>query len=205
VEGKDLADLGKAVLPPLIWAIFGTLLLWYFGKEIRSALGALGERVRRGDDVDLGGIKLKSSAAQLPANEAGALAPPSEKAVSTLADERLGLYKRFRRLMLVNRFYPPTVPGQDFDVVLLIHAHKGSDQPAGSLDDIERVEYFLGPSWNNRVFSSTEADQHFAVRVSAYGSFVCVCRIKFRNSDSQEIQYRYIDGSSWRTTSKTSA
>jgi hypothetical protein len=67
------------------------------------------------------------------------------------------VYKSNRRLFVVHGIVPSKEAGQLYDVILYVVAHKSS------LIHLEKVEYFLGESWRNYVFTSRDRATRFPI------------------------------------------
>ena len=100
---------------------------------------------------------------------------------------RFQVYKENRNVFLTHILHKSNAPGQVYDIFITLFRHKSEEY-----SDIEKAEFFLGPYWRNQVF---EPDFHgglIGIRTSAYGPFLCVCRITFDDGHSTLI-HRYID------------
>lgn len=114
--------------------------------------------------------------------------------------ERLTRYSERRYTELVHVIEPSTLPDQEYDILIYLFRHRPSEEgsPFG-LNDVEMAEFYLGSAWRDRVFtcSREESGGYIGIKVSAYGTFMCLCRITF--TDGQTIVLdRYIDFESER-------
>ena len=55
-----------------------------------------------------------------------------------------------------------------------------------------KAEFFLGQYWGNRVIAAMAGAQYIGITTSAYGPFLCVARVRFRDGGTA-ILSRYID------------
>lgn len=108
-------------------------------------------------------------------------------------DRRNAIYAEHRRLFLTHVLQPSSKPGQSFDIFIYIVRHKSDD-----LSDIRYAEFFLGPYWENQVFAATERNGFIGISTSAYGTFLCVCRVTFHDGSHVYLD-RYIDFEALRT------
>ena len=54
------------------------------------------------------------------------------------------------------------------------------------------AEFFLGPYWGNKIFPAVEQNGFIGISTSAYGTFLCVCRVSFTDNTHIYLS-RYID------------
>lgn len=106
---------------------------------------------------------------------------------------RNSVYERHRDIFLTHIIQPSSRPGQEFDVFIYLLRHKSTD-----LSNVRVAEFFLGPYWENKVFPAVEKDGFIGISTSAYGTFLCICRVTF-NDDSHVFLERYIDFEAQRT------
>jgi hypothetical protein len=117
-------------------------------------------------------------------------APPEEAALSTQegrSQDRKRTYETMRKLFLVHVLTPSTVRGQKYDIYIYVKRHR--DQ---AIDDVALAEFFFGKSWGNQIFRGKRAGNRLGVQTSAYGPFLCTCRITFTEGPPVML-YRYID------------
>ncbi len=87
---------------------------------------------------------------------------------------------RPRQQMLVSglRTQPNGMPSsktaQTFDVFIYLIRHQSEN-----LSDVVVAEFFLGPYWENKVFPAVAQDGFIGISTSAYGTFLCICRVTF--------------------------
>lgn len=117
--------------------------------------------------------------------------------VSETPDEwnarRNAIYTAQRNVFLTHIIRPSSKPGQTFDVFIYLIRHKSDD-----FSDIRVAEFFLGPYWENRVFPAVEQNGFIGISTSAYGTFLCICRVTFTDGTSVYLE-RYIDFEMQRT------
>jgi hypothetical protein len=104
---------------------------------------------------------------------------------------RYGRYKSSRDLFLVHTLAPSRDPGQFFDIFIYLERHKSHD-----LSPIQYAEFFLGPHWEDQVFRVANDGNPIGIAVSAYGEFLCVCRVTFTDG-SHVFLDRYINFSEY--------
>lgn len=92
------------------------------------------------------------------------------------AAERSAIYKQCRGLFVTHVLYPSNDTTQEFDIFIYLIRHKSND-----FDDIAEVDFFFGHYWGNRVFKATKIRGLFGVRTSAYGPFLCTCRVLMKD------------------------
>lgn len=82
---------------------------------------------------------------------------------------------------------PSSDPDQLYDIFIFVVRHK-----ADFWADVEYAEFFLGAHWGNRVFREEPKDGLLGISTSAYGPFLCVCRVKMKDGRSIRL-HRYVD------------
>lgn len=110
-------------------------------------------------------------------------------------DERQKRYFERRSLELVHVIEPSITPGQDFDILIYLVRHRRHNNCSPfELEDVEKAEFYLGGAWQNRVFTRENdgSNSYFGIKVSAFGTFMCLCRVSFTDGE-QIILDRYID------------
>ena len=110
--------------------------------------------------------------------------------------ERPKEYERTHGFMLAHVYKPSSERGQIFDVSIFIVRHKKgtTTPPARNFDEIQKAEFFFGESWGNRVFEVRGEDGFFGARVHAWGTFLAMCRVTFKDpSKDPIILFRYVD------------
>jgi hypothetical protein len=117
--------------------------------------------------------------------------------VTESADEwnarRDKVYESHRDLFLTHVIRPSSKPGQTFDVFIYLIRHKSED-----LSHVRVAEFFLGPYWENKVFPAVAQDGFIGISTSAYGTFLCICRVTFTDGSFIYLD-RYIDFEMQRT------
>jgi nucleoside phosphorylase len=104
-----------------------------------------------------------------------------------MAKIRAEQYADARTMVLVHLLTPSNVPGQIYDIVIYAKRHKDRD-----ISDVDKAEFFFGKHWANQVFTGIPDGNRIGVKTSAYGPFLCTCKITFKNGPPA-ILYRYID------------
>lgn len=106
-------------------------------------------------------------------------------------EHRYGKYKASRDLFLVHSLAPSSDPKQLFDIFIYLQRHKSTD-----ISDVIGAEFFLGPYWNDQVFRVRNMGRTVGLTVSAYGEFLCVCKVLFRDGSAAFLD-RYINFSEY--------
>lgn len=101
--------------------------------------------------------------------------------------ERSARYSERRYTDLVHVIEPSELPNQEYDILIYLFRHKPNEEgsPFG-LDDVEKAECYLGAGWKDRVFTCKreESAGYIGVKVSAYGTFMCLCRVTFTDGQT---------------------
>jgi hypothetical protein len=109
---------------------------------------------------------------------------------------RTSEYSRTDRLFLVHVFEPSTRPNQKYDITVFLIRHiPGRDKPnqRDGFSEVEKLELYFGPSWNDAIFTAPNNGGLIGVRTSAWGSFLAVGRVTFKDGRPPLILQRYID------------
>ncbi|MEQ1844349.1 MAG: DUF4062 domain-containing protein [Nitrospira sp.] len=102
-------------------------------------------------------------------------------------------YVEHRNVFLTHIIRPSSRAGQTFDVFIYLIRHKSED-----FSDIRVAEFFLGPYWENKVFPAIQQNGFIGISTSAFGTFLCICRITFTDGSHLFLD-RYIDFEMQRT------
>lgn len=95
--------------------------------------------------------------------------------------------KQNRGLFLAHVLEPSKNPGQKYDIFIFLVRHQSTD-----FSDIAYAEFFLGPYWGNQIFYEREKRGLIGIATSAYGPFLCICRVTFKDKTQINL-HRYID------------
>jgi hypothetical protein len=112
-------------------------------------------------------------------------------------NRRKELYRNHRDIFLAHVISPTSKTGQKFDVSIYLVRHDSKTFPL-DFSDVSLAEFFLGPFWGNKVFPAVKNDGFIGISTSAYGTFLCVCRVTFTDGYCTDV-YRYIDFEAQRT------
>ena len=109
--------------------------------------------------------------------------------------DRFERYRSRRFTELVHVIEPSNDPNQEYDVLLYLYRHRPNDEgsPFG-LTDVTKAEFYLGAAWKHRVFTcnNINGNDYIGIKVSAYGTFMCLCRVTFSDGETVTLD-RYID------------
>lgn len=169
----------------LTWVALIVLLVIMFRRRLASLVDAVRARVEKGSAFKAGPFELGDALESMEnVRDKTASAPTADK---TWPEERAEIYKKNRGVFLAHVMDPSDKPGQMFDIFIFLVGHKTS-----SIADVSNAEFFLGSYWGNKVFKETPVRGITGIRTSAYGPFLCLCKVTF--TDGQKITLsRYID------------
>jgi Domain of unknown function (DUF4062)/prokaryotic YEATS domain len=105
---------------------------------------------------------------------------------------RYSVYHDNRDVFLTHVIEPSKKPNQEFDIFIYLIRHQSED-----LSNIRLAEFFLGKYWGNQVFPAVERNGFIGISTAAYGTFLCICKVTFRDG-AQILLNRYIDFESKR-------
>jgi hypothetical protein len=125
-----------------------------------------------------------SSAQPQSENTKGRITP---KTTEEWNEYRYGIYQKNRDLFFVHILAPSRKARQKFDIFVFLKRHRGAD-----LSDVKYAEFFFGPHWDNQVFRVENTGGYIGLQMSAYGEFLCVCRVTMLDGSKITLE-RYID------------
>lgn len=115
-------------------------------------------------------------------------APISTESDSQKKEEyRTKIYAKNKGLFLTHLIYPTRKSGQQFEIYIYLIRHK-----LDNFSDVEKVEFFFGHMWGNRVYTEKPKNRIIGISTSAYAPFLCTCSVKFKNGEEIVLD-RYID------------
>lgn len=194
------------VVQTAIWAGVAVTALVMLREPVKQFAKTVVGRVNSGDDFTTPWLSLERRAELEKLDKAEAT--KSEVIEDAEAEEveivsepttkkqwnryRQGIYEAHRGLFLVHVISPSEKSGQTYDIFILVKRHKDR-----TIDDIEKVDFYLGQYWGNKVFTEIPRDGLVGLRTSAYGPFLCVCKVHLKGEGSKPPQTimleRYID------------
>lgn len=175
------------LLQTILWIVLVAVALFLLRSHCRAIIDAIITRIRGGSSFRAGPLELGADLKSLEYASPNASNHKDDSHDDDWSTERTALYQHNRGIFLTHVISPSTKPGQEYDVFIYLIRHKTSD-----FSDIERAEFFFGHMWGNAVFKERESNGMIGVSTSAYGPFLCTCRVFFR--DGVEIRLnRYID------------
>jgi len=144
--------------------------------------------------ADIGRHMLRASLPRVSSSPAAGTRKASGASAWSAAEwneHRYGKYKASRDLFLVHSLAPSSDPKQLFDIFIYLQRHKSTD-----LSDVKGAEFFLGPYWKDQVFRIPNKGKALGIAVSAYGEFLCVCKVIFKDGSTAFLE-RYINFSEY--------
>lgn len=121
--------------------------------------------------------------------------------------ERAEEYERLEGLQLVHAFQRSASESQLYQVVIFLVRHTpGSACPQQrGLNEVERVEFYPGSAWGDRVFVCKNTGGSIGMVLDTFGSFLMTARLRFKDDGrAPEILHRYIDFHQAQTPPKPS-
>jgi hypothetical protein len=178
-----------SIVPTLLVLLGATVLLINYRVEIRRALSSLVWRLKSGAYVKVSSFELGATYIDPKKGEAAHsnIVEVKKDKGDARYNERGKYYKPNRDVFLVHRIKPSNDPNELYDIELYLLPHKSA-----SLVPVQRVEYYFGKYWHDRIFVSTDRSSGFLVSTSAYGPFVCTAEVHFTDGDVVMLS-RYVD------------
>jgi hypothetical protein len=103
------------------------------------------------------------------------------------ANTRNSIYSDNKGYFIAHVLEPSSEEGQEYDIFIYLIRHKSKDY-----NNIEKAEFFFGQYWGNKVYQGTKVNSLIGVRTSAYGPFLTLCKVTFRDGTSVML-HKYID------------
>ena len=182
------------LFPVAVLAVFGWLVSRHHSKLYAPSDFRDESHFLQSQNPDLGRLPVapqSSAPAEELVEEGADLDTPSGR-----AKHRDHLYGQHRGYFLVHSYELSSTEGQDFDIFIYLFRHKSEDY-----SDIAKTEFFLGRYWGNKIFQGKRIGKLIGIRTSAYGPFLCTCRVTFQDGE-EVILDRYIDFEKvWTATS----
>src|SRR5208337_1388362 len=109
-------------------------------------------------------------------------------------DARVGVYRDNRNIFLAHTIRPSQKRGQLYDIAIYLIPHRSNDPKhrRTDLSDIVEAEFFLGAYFDNKVFRVKNRGGVIGITTSAYGPFLCTCRVSFVDGERLMLNH-YID------------
>lgn len=165
------------------------MVLVVFYSSLRDLLASVLWRVRCGTPIRFGSFELGgayvSPTGDISQDAAHIESMPDED--NARLNERDQYYRPSRRIFLVHKLSVSRKSGQLYDIQIYLIPHKDA-----TLACVERVEYYFGHYWGNKIFVSRDRSLAFSVSTSAYGPFVTTAKVYFTDGPSVMLS-RYID------------
>lgn len=174
-----------SLLQTLAWIgliIFGAKS---FSVQLQGLFEAIRKRILSGSSFKAGPVELGEDLKSLETVPRGEI--PESVAEDDWSKERDGVYALNNGFFLAHVIEPSEEDGQLYDVFIYLVRHKSE-----IFEDIEYAEFFLGQYWGNKVYIETLKRGLIGISTSAYGPFLCTCRIQMKNGIEIRLN-RYID------------
>ncbi|NTU99495.1 hypothetical protein HGA64_05850 [Candidatus Falkowbacteria bacterium] len=113
------------------------------------------------------------------------------KLIGSTADDwahtRNNIYESNRGLFIAHLLEQSNRQGQEYDIFIYLIRHKNME-----FSDIDKAEFFFGHYWGNKIYVGSKVGELIGVKTSAYGPFLALCRVTFKDGSSVMIN-KYID------------
>ncbi len=109
--------------------------------------------------------------------------------------ERNSKYEHSDCLFLAHVYEPSTRPNQKYDITVFLIRHIRGPAPnqREGFSEVEKLELYFGPSWDNAIFTALNNGGLIGIRTSAWGSFLATGRVVFKDGRPPLILHRYVD------------
>jgi hypothetical protein len=177
-----------------LWVVLIAVGLIFFSRQLRQLFEAIRRRVETGSSLEAGPIKLGEDlkaleyvAANAKSSNNASIARPRDSKADDWSEERETIYKTNQGFFITHFLTPSSKRDQKYDIFVYLLRHKSTD-----FSDVSYAEFFFGSYWGNRVFKEKPTDGLIGVSTSAYGPFLCTCRVTMKNGQIIRL-HRYID------------
>ena len=177
----------ESLFPDILWILFWLILLFSTRKFIKTAITTLINRLKHGAGMKIGSFELDGLKVSGANNLTNNHFEISKDETNLRSKDRNNVYALHRGAMLTHKIFKSKKNGQLYDILIYVIPNKSS-----TLIQVTSVEYYFGNFWGNKIFSSKDRSNGFAIATSAYGPFLCTAKINFNDGESSMI-YRYID------------
>lgn len=186
------------VLQTGLWSGVALTAIYFFKSPLADLIQRLATRVKDGDDIKTPWISFERQKqlntlkeAEPQSSESPSLTdetktiPRNIQAYEAFRDE---IYEKNRRIFIVHVISPSKRVGQLYDVYIFLTGHKSEI----ALKNVKFAEFYLGKYWKKRIFKETMKNGLIGMKTSAYGPFLCVCKVTM-NDGTKIMLDRYID------------
>jgi hypothetical protein len=187
IHGQSYGFPLDKIFPDILWILFWLLLVILMRKYLEDIINYLLIRLKQGAGIKIGSVEiqgLKVSGGNGVKNNHFELSFDNTRQRES---ERTNFYKRHRGVMPVHKIYKSQKNGQLYDILIYMIPHKDSN-----LIQITSVDYFFGKMWDNKIFTTRNRSNGFAIATSAYAPFLCSAKINFNDGNSETV-FRYIE------------
>ena len=92
-------------------------------------------------------------------------------------------------MFLAHILNPSENPDQIYDIFIYLIKHK---HPLSTIEEVKYVEFYFGRQWGNKIFKVNNDGGFIGVNLSAYGEFLCTCKVTLKDGSSILLD-KYID------------
>ena len=110
---------------------------------------------------------------------------------ASLHRERAERYQETGGWMLVHRYRASNAPDQEYDISVYL-VEKESKTEKFKRKAVAFVSYAVGELWRGSPFTVTDPKNGFELKLSAYGPFLCIAEVHFRDGSTCRLE-RFID------------
>ncbi|MDP3442313.1 MAG: hypothetical protein Q8T08_05570, partial [Ignavibacteria bacterium] len=110
---------------------------------------------------------------------------------ATLHNKRSNRYKESGGWMLVHRYSASVLQDQEYDISIYL-VEKSLRNNQQKIKEINFVSYAVGDMWSGSPFSITSQENGFELKLSAYGPFLCIANVHFKDGSNCTLE-RFID------------
>jgi hypothetical protein len=163
-------------------------------RQLSELPTALHARIKEGAGFKVGVLELPPVPQNAPVSSLGEFPFENIDAGSNWERPKYSRYGETRSIQLVYRLCKSSRDAKSFDIEIFIIPHATASTPefSGALNNVERIYFYLGCAWGNKLLVVNNCFNGFALAVTSWGATLCVAQIVFTDG-GRAILERYLD------------
>jgi hypothetical protein len=106
--------------------------------------------------------------------------------------ERYAIYNKNKDLFLHYDLEASNASRQKYDVTIYLVRKSRPGSRRDDLQHVERVEFFFGPYWGDKVYTVVNTGNRIGIVTSAYGEFLAYCKVYIRGESRPVDLHQFI-------------
>jgi hypothetical protein len=172
-------------LQAMVWPVFWAILLFFYRPHLAKLVQSVRERIEAGADFEAGIGGLKVGQAPKLADRA------TEKPLGSNPEVESELVDHPSSMYLVHTARRDVHSDKNGNAYFRVHIYLDADE-AESLDDVEKVTYFLHETFKKPIRTETDLSTKFEVQTVVWGEFNVAARVVMKDGSAKNLE-RYIN------------